>query len=90
MTKATTPEPPVDIDHGQRVAGETHFEDVADQVTRVRFLHKAEGTLPDDENTLATDLGVPPEDSAAVSATELAPSASVWDAREEDEPAAPR
>jgi hypothetical protein len=78
-----TPEPAPRIDRGQRVAGETHFEARADH-DRIRFTHPVDGPLPVDEDSAPSSKTATPAENAAVSATELSPSASVWEAREDD------
>lgn len=73
------------IGRGQRVAGETHFEDAPDQVGKVRFTHKRETPLPGDEHAFpSSDQPPAAADSAMVETAELTPSPSVWEAREDE------
>lgn len=76
------------IGRGQRVAGETHFEDAPDQVGKVRFTHKRETPLPNDEHAFPSSVEPPAAADTAVEDThELTPSPSVWEAREAEDDA---
>ncbi|MDR3511787.1 MAG: hypothetical protein P4L73_09140 [Caulobacteraceae bacterium] len=81
----TKPSQPA-IDHGQRVAGETRFEAAPGQINRIRFTHPVIGALPPDEHSSSTPGGrASAADSAMTAAVASAPSASVWEGREDDE-----
>jgi hypothetical protein len=74
------------IGRGQRVADETHFEDAPDQVGKVRFTHKRETPLPNDEHAFPSSVEPPAAaDTAMEDTNELTPSPSVWEAREAGE-----
>jgi hypothetical protein len=77
------PDPAPRIDHGQRVADETRFQPMGDH-DRIRFTHPVDGPLPIDEHSAPSSETATAAESAVVSAAELSPSASVWEAREDD------